>query len=104
MRKIKKSKPDEPSQATLREIPEIDFSTSRSRRNPNAARIANEGIIVKFGSVRPPNRLEVWGKRPRSVRYPDAVWKRIEARATAKGITVHAALREAILAWLRDAA
>jgi hypothetical protein len=32
------------------------------------------------------------------------VWKRIEARAKAKGMTVHAALRQAILSWLESAA
>jgi hypothetical protein len=34
----------------------------------------------------------------------DAVWKQIEARATARGITVHTALREAIIAWPKAAA
>jgi len=38
------------------------------------------------------------------VRFPAAVWKRIEVRAKARGLTLHAALREAILVWLRDAA
>jgi hypothetical protein len=32
------------------------------------------------------------------------VWKQIEARAKAKGMSLHAALREAILAWLKAAA
>ena len=30
---------------------------------------------------------------PGSVRFPDTVWARVEARAKERGITVHAALR-----------
>jgi len=35
-----------PSAASLREMPEIDFSAYRIRRNPYAARIAREGFDV----------------------------------------------------------
>jgi hypothetical protein len=98
----KTRKQREPSEGSLREIPEVDFS--KARRNPYATRIAKEGIVVQVGRGRPKRILEVGGTRPRSVRFPDAVWKRIEAQAKAKGLTVHAALREAILAWLREAA
>jgi hypothetical protein len=90
-----------PSRTSLREIPEIDFAKVRVRRNPYAVRIAKEGIVVQVGRGRPKKLQEVGGTRPRSVRFPDVVWKRIEARANAKGVTVHAALREAILAWLK---
>ncbi len=94
----------EPSKASLRDIPEVDFSKARVRRNPYAARIAKEGIVVQVGRGRPKKILEVGGTRPRSVRFPEPVWKQIEAQAKAKGLTVHAALREAILAWLKTAA
>ncbi len=94
----------EPSKASLREIPEVEFSKTRVQRNPYAARIAREGIVVQVGRGRPKRILEVGGTRPRSVRFPDTVWKQIEARAKAKGLTVHAALREAILVWLKTAA
>ena len=104
MKKAKKSKQREPSRASLREIPEIDFSKLRVRRNPYAARIVKKGIVIQVGRGRPRKLLEVGGTRPRSVRFPEVVWKRIAARAKAKGMTVHAALREAILAWLSDAA
>jgi len=93
-----------PSAASLREIPEIDFSEAKVRRNPYAARIAKEGITVQVGRGRPKRLLEVGGTQPRSVRFPNVVWAQIEARARARGITVHAALREAILAWLKRAA
>ncbi len=100
----RKRKQREPSKASLREIPEVDFSTVRVRRNPYAARIAEEGIVVQVGRGRPKRFLEVGGTHPRSVRFPDAVWKQIETRAKAKGVSVHAALREAIIAWLEAAA
>jgi len=90
--------------ASLREIPEIDFTRAKVRPNPYAARIAKEGLIVQVGRGRPRKLLEVGPTRPRSVRFPEAVWKQIETRAKARRISVHAALREAILAWLKRAA
>ena len=104
MKRAKTSRQSEPSRASLREIPEIDFSKVRMRRNPYAARIAREGLTIQIGRGRPKKLLEVGGTRPRSVRFPDVVWKRLEARAKAKGMTLHAALRAAILAWLEAAA
>jgi hypothetical protein len=97
MKKVARRRTPEPSAASLREIPEVDFSGVKVRRNRYAARIAKEGIVVQVGRARPRRLLEVGGTQPRSVRFPDAVWRRIEARARAKGLTVHAALREAIL-------
>lgn len=99
--KATKGRRGEPSKAALREMPEVDFSKARVRRNPYAARIAEQGLIVQVGRGRPKKLLEVGGTRPRSVRFPEGIWGRIEARAKAKGVTVHAALREAILAWLK---
>jgi len=100
----KKGRDREPSKASLREIPEVNSSKVRVRRNPYAARIAREGIVVQVGRGRPKKVLEVGGTRPRSVRFPDVIWKQIASRARAKGLTVHAALREAILTWLEAAA
>lgn len=102
MKKAKR-KEREPSRASLREIPEIDFSSARVRRNPFAAAVAKGGITIQVGRGRPKRLLEVGGTTPRSVRFPDAVWKLIEARAKARGLTLHAALRQAIRAWLKAA-
>jgi len=99
-----KAKQAEPARASLTEMPEVDFSKARVRRNHHAARIAKEGITVQVGRGRPRRLEEVGGTTPRSVRFPNEMWKIIEARATKKGITVHAALREAILAWVDRAA
>jgi hypothetical protein len=100
----KTTKHAEPSKASLEEMPEVDFSKARVRKNNHAARIAKEGITVQVGRGRPKKLDEVGGTSPRSVRFPDAVWKVIEARAKKKGISLHAALREAILAWVEEAA
>ena len=93
----------EPSKASLKEIPEVDFSKVRVRRNPYAERIAKEGITVQVGKGRPKRLEEVGGTSPRSVRFPDEVWKLLEARAKKQGITLHAALRQAILDWVERA-
>ena len=94
----------EPTAASLREIPEVDFSTAKIHPNPYAARIAREGIEVQIGRGRPKKLLEVGETEPRSVRFPPAIWKKLEGTARKRGMTLHAALRKAILAWLNDAA
>jgi hypothetical protein len=103
MSKGSKRKVAEPSESSLKEIPEVDFS-NRRKRNPYAKRIAQEGIVVQVGRARPRRLLEVGGTEPRSVRFPRTVWKKLETQARRKGLTLHAALRQAILEWLRDAA
>jgi hypothetical protein len=102
--RTKRTRQPEPSDASLKEIPEVDFTKARVRRNPYAARIAKEGITVQIGRGRPKRLEEVGGTSPRSVRFPDDVWKLLEARAKKRGLTLHAALREAILAWIERAA
>jgi hypothetical protein len=91
----------EPARRSLEDIPEVDFSKVRVRRNPYAARIAKEGLVVQIGRGRPRRLLEAGATTPRSVRFPDRIWALLERRAKAKGITLHAALRQAILEWAR---
>ena len=88
----------EPSRASLREVPEVDFETVKVRRNPYAERIAAEGI-VHVGRGRPRKGEETGPTIPRSIRFPAPVWKRLEERAKAEGTSLHAALRAAILEW-----
>ena len=97
MRKARKQ--SEPSRTSLREIPEVDFRSATVRRNPYAARIAAEGGI-HFGRGRPRKGEETGPTIPRSIRFPAPVWKRLEKEAKAKGITLHAALRAAIMEWV----
>ena len=70
----------------------------------HAVRIAKEGIEVQVGRGRPVRLLEVGGTHPRSVRFPDVIWSQLEGRAQERGLTLHAALRTAILEWLKKAA
>ena len=96
MKKVRKAR--EPSKASLREIPEVDFKTATVCRNPYAARVAAGGIIhVRRG--RPRKGTETGLTEPRSVRFPAPVWKLLEARARAEGLPLHSALRVAILEW-----
>lgn len=100
MKKVRK--PREPSKASLREIPEVDFASATIRRNPHAARIAAEGIVhVRRG--RPRKGFETGPTEPRSIRFPAPVWKLLEERAKAQGLSLHSALRAAILDWVRQA-
>ena len=98
----KARKPREPSKASLREIPEIDFARAKARPNPYAARIAAEGMIhVRLG--RPKKGTESGPTEPRSIRFPAPVWELLERKAKAEGMTLHSALRAAILDWVGQA-
>jgi hypothetical protein len=88
-----------PSKRSLKEIPEVDFSKVRARPNPYAERIAKEGLWVQVGRGRPRQLLAPGRTTPRSVRFPERIWALLEKRAKARGLTLHAALREAILKW-----
>jgi hypothetical protein len=102
MRKATGKKTREPSRATLREIPEVNFDKAKVRRNPYALRIANEGISIHVGRGRPRKGSETGPTIPRSVRFPARVWRHLERRARAEGIPLHAALRAAVLAWINE--
>ena len=104
MKKAHRRAHREPSRRSLREMPEVDFGKARVKRNPYARRIAEEGLVVQVGRGRPKRVLEAGGTTPRSVRFPETVWTLLERRAKAKGLTLHAALREAILEWARRVA
>lgn len=104
MKKTSRSPQREPSKRSLREIPEVDFRRVITRRNPYARKIAAEGIVVQIGRGRPKRLLESGGTTPRSVRFPESVWALLERRARAKGLTLHAALRQAIIEWAHRAA
>jgi hypothetical protein len=98
MKKARRIK--EPSAASLREMPELDFTKVKLRPNPYAARIAAEGRF-HVAPGRPRKGTETGPTVPRSIRFPAPVWRQIEKRATAEGLTLHAALRAAVVAWMR---
>ena len=98
MKKATRRKTQEPSRASLREIPEMDFS--KAMRNPYARRIAAEGMSIHVQRGRPKKGTETGPTIPRSVRFPADVWAHLEQQAKRAGIPLHAALRAAVLAWL----
>src|SRR5271169_3555632 len=99
MKKENRRAQREPSERSLREIPEVNFRRVRVKRNRYAQQIATEGLVVQVGRGRPKRLLESGETTPRSVRFPERVWALLKRRAKAKGLTLHAALREAILEW-----
>jgi hypothetical protein len=104
MKKAVKKQQREPSKASLQAMPEVDFSKTKVRTNPYAKRILTEGITVQVGRGRPRKMFETGETIPRSVRFSPAIWALLEERAKEKGLSLHAALREAILSWTRRAA
>jgi hypothetical protein len=88
----------EPSAASLREMPEVSFK--RARRGVYAKRIAAEGITIQVGPGRPKKGSDAEPSTPRSIRFPTRLWEHLEAQARAAGLTLHAALRVAVLEWV----
>lgn len=96
----KATKHREPSAASLREIPQVDWSTAKVRRNPYAARIAKEGIHILVG--RPKKGTAPAPSEPRSIRLPSPLWKELSRLAKKQGTTVHAILRAAVVGWMEQ--
>ncbi len=104
-----------PSTASLKEIPEAKGGKSAWQRSPYAARMdgAKELVVrtdqgrelhIPIGKGRRTKERQTGASKTRSVRFSDEVWHELERRATARGLTLHAALREAIATWLGRAA
>jgi hypothetical protein len=82
-------------------MPEVDFTLAKTRRNPYSHRVVIEGASVHIVRGRPKKGSETGPTSPRSIRFPDEVWQQtLEKRAKAEGITLHAALRAAVLTWV----
>lgn len=100
MKKVNRKRSQEPSRASLRAMPEADFS--KAKPNRYARRIATEGFSIQVERGRPRKGTEKGPTIPRSVRFPAEVWENLEQRAKQEGIPLHAALRAAVLAWLES--
>ena len=100
MKKATGKKPREPSRASLRDMPEVNFDRAKVRRNPYAPRVAADGISIHVRRGRPKKGTETGPTIPRSVRFPARVWRHLERRAKAEGLPLHAALRAAVMAWV----
>lgn len=103
MKTRRAKKMDEPSAASLREIPPIDFSKSVSfGRGPAALQRAIDWSRGKRG--RPKKGEKATGTVTRSLRLPEAAWIALEKAARRQGTTVHALIRQAIAEKLASAA
>jgi hypothetical protein len=88
---------------SLREIPRVDLSHAVAfGRGPAAIQKAMAWARAKRG--RPKKGERAPGTRTRSIRLPDAAWKELERAAKKERTTVHALIREAIMAKLGKAA
>ena len=95
---------DGPSAASLKAIPEADFARVKVRRSNYAERIKADGFTFHVGRGRPRAGAETGPTVLKSVRLPPTIWKKLEERARAEGVAVHALVRKAILALLRRVA
>jgi hypothetical protein len=93
----------EPSAASLREIPEIDFSKAVVLGR-GAIGLRRARALLKARRGRPKKGTHPDGSSPRSIRFSDAMWRDLERRAKRRGVTLHALLREVIAEWLGRAA
>lgn len=98
-----KKRVTEPSRASLREIPEIDFSRVVVLGR-GAVGLRRARALLKTQQGRPKKGVHPEGSSPRSIRFSDAVWRDLERRAKRRGITLHTLLREVIAEWLTKAA
>jgi hypothetical protein len=99
----KKKMTKEPSRASLRDIPELDFSRAVALGR-GASGLRNARALLKKRQGRPKSGMPVDGSSPRSIRFSDPMWRELERRAKRRGVTLHALLREVIAEWLTKAA
>ena len=93
----------EPTRASLRAIPGLDFSKAIAFGR-GAAGLRRARALLKVRRGRPPKGLTPEGSSPRSIRFTDAMWRDLERRARRRKMTLHALLREVIADWLARAA
>lgn len=103
MKKITKKRAAGPSAASLREMPELDFSKAVVLGR-GAAGLRRARALLKARRGRPSQGTRPAGSSPRSVRFTDQMWLELERRAKRRGMTLHALLREVIADWLSKAA
>ena len=103
MKKTSRKPTTEPSAASLRAIPELDFSKAIVLGR-GAAGLQRARALLKARRGRPSKGTRAAGSSPRSIRFTDEMWLALERRAKRRGITLHALLREVIAEWLTKAA
>lgn len=102
-----------PTAKSLREMPELEALPKRAQRGAFRKRAEAAGgyhdgpdgetwTPLKRG--RPKSGTKAETTSPRSVRFPTALWKQLDAEAKKRGTTRHALLRELVSKWLKRAA
>jgi hypothetical protein len=94
---------DEPSAAALIEMPEVDFARARMRPNKFAVQAGKVASKIQYGKGRPRKGDEVGRTPARSLRLPKTVWRALEREARERVTTVHALLRELVVAHVSGA-
>ncbi len=101
-----------PSAKSLKEIPEVDLSKSvRRGRGLYARKIAKDGGYYVQPDGEPARFVQTRQGRPKkdepqattktkNVRLPAEVWEVMERAAEDRGLSLHAAMRRALLEWL----
>jgi hypothetical protein len=83
-------------------MPETDFSRVRMRANKYARQAAAAAANIQYGKGRPRRGTEVGPTPTRSLRLPETIWKALEREAQEKATTVHALLRELVVAHVSN--
>ena len=94
----KRTRSDEPSAESLREIPELGPDAVRLGRGEEGRRMAHG--FMKAVRGRPRKGTKAAGTSVRSMRLQEAEWEALDAFASRREMTSHAAMREAVVQWL----
>ncbi len=70
--------------------------------NPYAERIKRDGMRIHRYRGRPEKSAGACPTVVKSIRLPPKIWNDVDAQAAREGKNRHAALREAVLIWLRS--
>jgi len=92
---------DEPSSASLAEIPEVELHSAKRRRNPFVKQIDPSALQMHVRRGRPSLGDESGPTVTRSVRLPVPLAKALELLAKHEGITVHALMRMTLASRVR---
>jgi hypothetical protein len=97
--KPKRSIQNEPSAASLRDVPELDPATTVKFGRGMAAM---RDVIDFMNTVRgrPKHGAKAAGSSVRSLRLTDQAWAELERRAEQLGMPLHKLLRVVIAGWL----
>jgi hypothetical protein len=109
---------EEPSAASLREMPEADFSKGKWRRsNRYAKAIRRRGVTIHVDGHEPryiapwelglSRDLKYYLAKPaerRTISLPASMWKLLDARAKKFGLTRREAVSTAVARWLEGKA